>query len=64
MHSKSSAIQGNRQVGSKESFSTCKILENMYMLIGTASQESEAGDVGESGGKRRNRVVKKEAGDL
>ena len=51
-------------MGSKESFSTCKILENMYMLIGTASQESEAGDVGESGGKRRNRVVKKEAGDL
>lgn len=51
-------------MGSKESLLTWEILENIHMLIETASQESEAGNVGESGGERKSRAVEKEAGDL
>lgn len=44
---------------SKESFSTEEILDNMYMLIGIASQESEACDVGESGSKEGAESLRK-----
>lgn len=50
-------------MGSKESFSTGEVLENIYMLMETVSQEGEAGDTEESGGKGGSRAVEKEAGE-